>query len=145
MNEILKKIKKIQEDEKRRSDEQDHIIKEKFRFLDAERDELYSALKKNFMELNGETIEKYKIKVVENKKEKKLMVIVNGFKLAELFIDRTSSCCSCEGPCDCETHYWHNVECNVFKESGQREEYFNNDNFAQSALELIRRYEWRKF
>jgi hypothetical protein len=150
---VISKIKAIQEKQAAESKLQEEKTNRLFAGLNAERDRLYKILKKNLMELDGETVGKYKIRIEEtaNDREKFLKIYVDDTHHATFWIQRNSSRCSCEGPCDCETSYWHGVKVQLQKKNGTYITYFNctseqdfvDDMFPDAVLKLIEDFKWR--
>lgn len=148
----MDKIKKIQAEK----DEANRIATEESNWLharlDKELSELYDLLKKNLMEVDGETIGKYKVSVEECGSRFKLFV--NEYHLATLKVERRSHRCGHDYQCDCPTTYYHNVDVKTHStRDGDSGVYFNctskqdfeADMFPAAILSLIERYDYRNF
>lgn len=78
--------------------------------IDAERNALYTELKNNLLELNGETVSRQQIEVKERKDVKELDFYINGKLEGTFSVESRCFGCSCEGPCDCGVTWFHSVK-----------------------------------
>ncbi len=154
---VLDKIKKIKSDK----EESDRIATEKSNrlhaHLDKELDELQTLLKKNLMELNGESIGKCKIKITEyedNFHHHFFKLLINGYHWATLNVERRSYGCGHDYQCDCQTTYRHLIDVKTHNTKGETSGVyfpcvtkgdFDADMFPASILGLIERYDYRNF
>lgn len=81
--------------------------KAKWKIVEADKERLDALMRKNLKAFHNKKVDGHKIQM-GFKKDGVNMLIDN--KLVAVFsIEQHWSHCSCEGPCDHETSYWHSV------------------------------------
>ena len=145
MKDVLSKIEEILKNKKQEKEIQTKIYNDKSKFLNKQCNDLYLSLKKNLFELDGKKILDYNILITEDIKTKILSLFFNNNVWATFEIKINHSKCSCEGPCDCVITSNPYVNCVIYKNKKQYNEYFSypheqrfeNKDFPSAIVELI--------
>jgi hypothetical protein len=147
-------------EEQKVKDEENRIRNERFQAqLQSERDNLEKSLLEKLMPFNeqtvviGDKIKKLSVKLKKNKYENVIELYIDDNLSFEFLVERRSSSCSCEGPCDHETRYWYCTSVNEINNEKRKGIYFNAGSadvyddvtvFAESMRRLLDSTRWTR-